>query len=137
ILGAWVSGDPISGQRVCCKGDNWLGWSTAARETYVSGFMMGYTIGHSDGCKQGTRGRPKPPTQGIENDPARKCDEQELNFSKRSDYFAKEITDFYSRYPQDRDIYPYEVLEQLGKGLSIEEIDKHPFLRHKSSPTKP
>jgi hypothetical protein len=130
---AWAPGNGISGQRVCCEGDRWLEWNTDARESYVFGFTLGYSKGQQDGCRQGTSEWPTPPKPGIENDPGRKCTQQEIDFSRGSDYFTKKITEFYSRYREDRDIYPFEVLEQLGRGLTVEEIHQHPFLRHHSA----
>ena len=127
----------LSGQRVCCQGDWWLKWTHDARETYVLGYTLGYSKGHGDGCQQGTKDWPAPVKGGIQNDPQRKCTKQEIDFSKGSDYFVKAITDFYKRYPEDRDIYPNEVLEQLGRGLTIEEVHNYPFWRHHPPSQKP
>lgn len=124
-------------QRVCCQGDWWLKWSHEARETYVLGYMLGYSKGHADVCQQGTEDLPIPSQDGIENEPLHRCSEKEIDFSKGSDYFVKAISDFYTQYPDDRDIYPYEVLEQLGKGLTNEEIHRHPFWRHHPPNNKP
>lgn len=128
-----IVAEPVSGQRECCEGDRWLKWKPAARETFVFGYALGYGEGHSNGCFQGTKGWPDRAKLDYENDPRRKCLEQQLDFSKGTDYFVKAITDFYTRYPGDRDIYINEVLEQLGKGLTLEQIHGYPFVRH--SPT--
>jgi hypothetical protein len=54
-----------------------------------------------------------------------------------SDYFIKEMTEFYKQYPQDRNLYLDEVLEQLAKGLTIEQIHNYPFFRREPASSKP
>ena len=124
----------LSGQRVCCQGDWWLKWNHDARETYVYGYTLGFSKGHLDGCKQGTKAWPHSPEAAS---PLQKCISTEPDFSKGSDYFVKSITEFYERYPKDRDIYINEVLDQLGKGLTLEQIHNQPFMRHQPSDEKP
>jgi len=133
VLAVWLLAvGQLSGQRVCCEGDWWLKWGPKARETFVFGYTLGYSKGHQDGCQQGTKDWPAPIKPGIENDPERHCLNQEIDFSRGSDYFVKAVTEFYKRYPEDRDIYPNEVLEQLGRGLTIEQIHAYPFWRHQA-----
>jgi len=50
---------------------------------------------------------------------------------------AKSITDFYKRYPEDRDVSIREVIEQLRKGLTLEQIHTYPFWRHQAPKAKP
>jgi len=120
VLTAWMlAASPLSAQRVCCQGDLWLKWNHSARESYVWGYTEGYTKGNMDSCKQG------------------QCSQQQVDFSKGSDYLVRSITDFYTRYPKDRDIYIDEILDLLGKGLTLEEIHNHPFWRHKLPEPKP
>jgi len=123
----------LSAQRACCQGDWWLKWKPTARETFVFGYTLGYGNGHSNGCFQGTKGWPGRSKLDVANDPTSKCLEQIPDFSKGTDFFVKSITEFYKRYPEDRDIYVAEVLEQLGKGLTLEEIHHYPFMRHAPS----
>jgi hypothetical protein len=122
----------ISGQRRCCEGEQWLTWNSKARETYVYGYAVGYGHGHRDGCFQGTKGWPEKGRLAVEDDPTAKCLKQQLDFSRGTDYFAQAVTDFYKRYPGDRDLYIDEVLEQLGKGQSLEQIHNYPFNRRVS-----
>jgi hypothetical protein len=120
VLAVWMlAASPLSAQRVCCQGDLWLKWNHSVRESYVWGYTEGYTKGNMDGCKQG------------------QCSQQQVDFSKGSDYLVRSITDFYTRYPKDRDIYIDEILDLLGKGLTLEEIHHHPFWRHKLPEPKP
>ncbi len=124
-------GGPLAAQRVCCQGDWWLGWSHDAREKYVLGYITAYTQAYGAACRKMDLEWPGPVKQGYENAPLNKCLAGQPDFSKGTDYFVNATTDFYTRYPHDRDIYPSEVLEQLGKGLSLQQIDKYPFMRHK------
>ena len=52
------------------------------------------------------------------------------DFSANTDELVDSITNFYTRYGDVRDVLPYEVLDSLGDGLSLEEIHKFPFMRH-------
>jgi len=135
ILAAWILGaDRTAGQRVCCQGDQWLNWSLEQRNNFVYGYFVGYNHGYMMGCSHGTEDWPKPAKPGFENIPINKCLEQALDFSKGTEHYAKSITEFYKQYPQDRDIYFDEVLEQLGKGLTLEQIHDYPFWRRGRPP---
>lgn len=118
------------GQRVCCEGDIWLKWSPEARKTYVWGFSSGYARGYESACRKMDELWTAPPGSGPENDPLKKCLAEEMGLSKSADYYADGVTDFYSRYPGDRDISIEEVVEQLAKGLTVEQIHRYPFWRH-------
>jgi hypothetical protein len=50
---------------------------------------------------------------------------------------AESITNFYTPYSGDREIYLQEVIEQLGNGLSIEQVHRFAFMRRNSSSEKP
>ena len=121
VLAGWMilTAAPLAAQRVCCQGDLWLKWNHGMRESYVWGYTEGYVKGHMDGCKQ------------IQ------CSQEQVDFSKGSDSLVKSVTDFYIRYPKDRDIYIDEILDLLGKGLTLEEIHNHPFWRHQPASPKP
>lgn len=106
------SAKPLLGQRAWHQGDTWLKWSQAARESYVLGFLEGSTADHEQ-------------SRGQSSDPQI----LEVNTSQ----MVKSITDFYRRYPEDRDIYIREVIEQLRKGLTLEQIHNYPFWRHQAS----
>ncbi len=117
------------GQRPCCEGNLWLKWTKDRRESYVWGYMTGYSHAFWKGCRLAIQARPKG-TAAEEANSA--CRAHEPDFSKGTDYWAKQVTDFYKTFPEDRDIYIDEVLEQLGNGQSLEQIHTHPFMRHSS-----
>jgi hypothetical protein len=119
---------PLRAQRICCQGDEWLKLNHQVREWYVIGYVSGYSDGHKEGCEHGLQ------AQSAADDPGdyrHRCTEQQLDFSKGTDFLVKSLTDFYTKYPDARDIYIYEVLDSLGKNLTLEEIHKYPFMRHK------
>jgi len=101
---------PTFAQRGWHQGDTWLKWTESARESYVFGYFNGYSNRRGQSCE-----------------PAQKEWQKEINTS----LVAKKITDYYRRYPEDREIYLSEILEQLGNGLTTEQIHNYPFDRHK------
>ena len=128
-MAVWmIAANPLFAQRVCCQGDLWLKWSQAARTSYVWGYTEGFTKGQRDGC------------QSIQDSKDRiqtKCPKEEPDFSRGSDSLVSSVTEFYTRYPKDRDIYIDEILDLLGKGLSLDQIHSHPFWRHTTPAAKP
>jgi hypothetical protein len=119
---------PTLCQRACCEGDEWLKMSKDARESYVIAYVLGYAKGHADGCEQAFTHEPRSDDRD-ENE--HRCKRQDLDFSKGSDFLTGAVTDFYKRFPDSRDLYIYEILNALGKNLTLDEIRKYPFLRHK------
>jgi hypothetical protein len=91
----------------------WLKWRHDARESYVLGYFERDIDGHGDGCEPGVKAG------------AREVD---------SDHLVKSVTDFYTRYPEDREIYIREVIGQLGRGLTLEQIHNYAFLRRRTPP---
>jgi len=137
-LVVWMlAASPLSGQRGWHQGDTWLKWNRDSRENFLFGYISGYSTAYGDVCRQVAAEPPEGGKSGYENLPINKCLKGQLDFSKGSDYFVKNITDFYTRYPEDRDIYIYEVVEQLANGLTLEKIHNHPFWRHKPPQPKP
>lgn len=117
VLSLWIlAAIPLSGQRGWHQGDTWLKWKHDARETYLLGYFEGATADH------GQSGEQNSVPQSLKVNTAQ---------------MAQSITDFYTRYPEDRDIYIPEVIEQLRKGLTLEQIHDHPFPRRNPPATKP
>jgi hypothetical protein len=118
---------PLAAQRQCCQGDLWLKFDQSSRERYVDGYFLGYSRGHEKGCEDAAK---------RHNSSTDDCGIQPLDLSKDTQFYVRSLTTFYTRYPDARDIYIYEILELLGENLTLEEIYKHPFMRHKG-PSKP
>lgn len=117
----------LRGQKPRQQSGLWSGWTYVERQNFVNGYMLGYLAGLDKGCEAGLKDSLAP----REVERMRNCRDNSVNFSEGTDYFTKAITNFYKLYPKDGDISPDEVLEELGKGLSPEQIDKYPFMRHK------
>ena len=135
ILLIWiVASAPLPGQRVWRQGDTWMKWSDSSREAYFMGYGEGYSKSRVELCAELTRkAHLEAKTESSENP----CGPGDLDLSKGSGYFVKEITEFYKQYPQDRNLYLDEVLEQLAKGLTIEQIHNYPFFRREPASTNP
>jgi len=90
----------------------------------VIGYVSGYSDGHRDGCEHGLA-----TGQGADqqDDVEHRCTAKQLDFSKGTDFLVKSVTDFYTKYPDARDIYIYEVLDALAKNLTLEEVHRYPF----------
>jgi hypothetical protein len=52
---------------------------------------------------------------GIDIFPINKCLDRKWNFAKGID-LSRDVTAFYKRYPENRNLLIKEVLEELGKG---------------------
>jgi len=116
-------------QRACCEGDMWLKWSKDRRESYLWGYMLGYSQAYWKECRETGNALPaEADSTAIEN----RCRSRQPDFSKGTDFWGQQVTDFYKTYPGDRDIKIDEVLEQLRNGLTLEQIHKYPFMRRHS-----
>jgi hypothetical protein len=124
VISLTLAAVPVKAQRPCCQGDEWLKLNHDVREWYVIGYVSGYSDGHKDGCEHGLRGT------GERDDAEHRCTVRQLDFSKGTDFLIKSVTDFYTKYPDARDIYIYEILDALGRKLTLEEIHRYPFMRH-------
>jgi hypothetical protein len=115
-------------ERTCCEGDAWLKWNQNRREAYVRGYIIGYTDGFVRACEEAASFAPRPTRPGFDNFPVNKCLDRKWNFSKGID-LSKDITAFYKRYPENRNLFFEEILEQLGQGKSLEYIHRNPPFR--------
>jgi len=117
------------GQRVCCEGDMWLKWNNDRRESYVWGYMIGYSHAYWIGCRQAMKSLPPgTSSESIESS----CRERQPDFSKGTTFWTQQVTEFYKAYANDRDINVDEILEQISNGLTLEQIHKYPFMRRRS-----
>ncbi len=117
------------GQRVFREGEIWLNWTGSEQEGYVYGFAAAYGAGYESACRRMDQLWKGPVGPGPENDPLRMCASGEIGFSEKPNYYVEQITEFYRRYPADRDLDIDEVLEQVGRGLTAEQIHCYPFPR--------
>lgn len=123
-------------ERYCCEGDSWLRWDSERRETYVRGYVDGYYGGYVHGCQEGTKHPAGGVEPGFENFPINKCLDQKWDYTKGID-LARDVTAFYRRHPENRNLLIKEILEALGKGRSIEDIHHNPPFPEHNSPRPP
>jgi hypothetical protein len=118
-----ILSSPTGGTRVGQEGEEWLKMSPEARQIYSSAYIMGFVGGYARGCIEGTKDI-KSHWSGPENDPLHKCIERspELTDSKK---IGETVTAFYTRYLSDRYLYIKDVIDALGRGMSVEEIHRH------------
>jgi hypothetical protein len=119
----------------CCEGTIWLKASKDTKTAYVDGYVEGIMHGFGQGCLAGTKGV-QASAPGIEGDPFRKCLAKGYTFSRTTDEYVKLITDFYRKYPDDRDMPISEVLVKLSQGLGFEQIHLEPKPHRAGSSSK-
>jgi hypothetical protein len=107
----------------------WLKWNSDRRESYVWGYMIGYSQAYWEGCRQAMKALPTgTASQPIENG----CREHQPDFSRGTTYWTQQVTELYKKYAGDRVINVDEILGQLRNGLTLEQIHKYPFMRRRS-----
>jgi len=119
----------------CCEGTLWLKASKDSRAAYVGGFIEGLTRGFGQGCLSGTRDI-EASKAGVEADPLRNCLAKSYTFSREAEEYVKLVTDFYRKYPHDRDMPASDVLLKLSQGLGLEQIHLEPKPHRASSNPK-
>jgi hypothetical protein len=101
-------------------------WTEEHREDYVRGYILGHAEGYTDACYKAMKYWPSPILLSDENNPLSRCLKGMPDFSRGPEYFAKQITELYSTYPEDRILLITEVLTELTNGKPIQDIHKHP-----------
>lgn len=109
ITVAIIASTPLRADRGWRQGDMWLKWNDQARAAYVLGYFEARSQLQGRGCRLA----PDRWAGGV-----------------NIEQVAASVTTFYARYPEDRDIYIWEVIEQFGRGLTIEQIHSYPFPSH-------
>ena len=122
-------------QRLCCEGDTWIKWTEEHREDYVKAYILGRSEGYSDACYKVVSYWPSPVVLNDKNNALSRCLKQMPDFSKGPEYFARQVTQLYTSYPEHRILLTTEILEALGSGKSIQDIHEHPpFPTHGGPP---
>jgi hypothetical protein len=142
IVLSLISSHSAFGVRVCCEGDRWLHWTNEMRQQYVWAYIQGYLEGFGKACLQEAPQIPHHnPVPGVainpSNDPLHECLQRKPDFSKGDDHFIRLVTEFYKRYPSDRNIYIRELLECFANSLTVEEVHRYPFPSRDAPPSKP
>jgi hypothetical protein len=107
------------------EGDGWMNWNSDTR----LGFVWGYTIGLNRGFGQGCGAYYKVALPGkahnLRDDPLSKCISKGPGFSKPPAFYENRITDFYTSFPEDRDVPFEQVLRWLSDSENISVQQMH------------
>ncbi len=112
--------NPTEGYRVGREGDSWLKANPEVRNAYA----IGYTLGFGDGLYAGCKESAKDAKNVLDHDPFEKCLKENLVVSDTSQ-LAQSVTNFYMKYPGDRYLYITDVMEAVGRGMTLEHIHKN------------
>jgi hypothetical protein len=121
VVAVCSSGVMVTAATPCCEGTQWLRAAEDARTAYIDGYVEGRLRGFGQGCLTGTEGV-KASSPGPDADPFHKCLSKNVTFSKTTMEYVKSITQFYEKYPEDRDMRVSEVLMDLSQGLDLDQI---------------
>jgi hypothetical protein len=88
--------------RTIMPGEVWLSWETPIRQWFVKGFMAGYEVGYHEGCKDAASDA-KTTQSDKSQDADRSCPNEEV-FNNKAGVYERQMTEFYVKYPQDRDL---------------------------------
>jgi hypothetical protein len=112
------------------EGEWWLNSSEDVRQTCVGAYVLGFKKEYGSGCLKATEVLPPNTGTGPENNPRHMCLQQGPNFPESTASITSLITEFYQRYPNDRDLYVEEIIASLGAGETLDRIHEshHPAL---------
>lgn len=85
-------------------GDQWLEWDSSRRLGYIQGYREGSRQGHSDGCGAAMEIFLKPGPVEEPANPQARCLQARMELSETESFYARQITDYYARFPSGREI---------------------------------
>lgn len=128
----------LAGTSASCQtifgGNWWLKLDANQRDAYVWGFMMGYHQGYLSGCDTSIQALPTSVSAADRISARAGCDPRTR--SAEDDVLVRELTEFYRRYPADRQLMVPDVLEQLLKGATLGQVHNYPFMRRSPATAK-
>jgi hypothetical protein len=91
------------------EGNEWMNWSADRRSGYVQGVLVGSTWGYLQACAEaGVIAHSVP---DLQND----CLKQAPNVRFSAEQYVALMTEFYSKYPQDRALSMRRLLTKLSE----------------------
>jgi hypothetical protein len=106
----------VNGPSDGAQGNLWMSWSIDYRLGYVQGLLEGNYWGYLSGCTE-ARSAPATPSLGD------KCLMQAPAVHLRSEEYAALVTEFYSKYPEDRELPMRHLLLMLLKpGMNVDGV---------------
>jgi hypothetical protein len=118
-------------QRSTDDAEQWLHWNSRAREAYVEGLAWGDSEAYLKGCNNVIRKLPAETRYSLPLS-LRDCADP-LAGTIDVKGVSMGVTEFYKRFPDSRDIKPFEIALKLMEGLSLEKIHAFPFEQRMSA----
>jgi hypothetical protein len=89
----------------------WFNWTPANRLFFVSGFLVGFKDGHESGCSRAHKilSEGNSANNPLSSELWSDCIKHKYRYSKGTQFYVDQITEFYRTYPQDCDV-PLRIL---------------------------
>jgi hypothetical protein len=109
------SGQPANGQqaepkharfpasRTILEGEVWLTWNIPVQASFAEAALAGYRVGYDEGCEDATANQ-KGTRAGDRKKPKGDACPNGGRFRNEALRYSQQMTDFYTRYPEDRDL---------------------------------
>ena len=105
-------------------GDEWWAWNNESRFIYVSAYLQGNGRGFRDGCVVGEKIYSVGELHGLPGD---RCGVKAPTYSKTLEDYMTRITEYYQKYPEDRIVPIFRVLEGLSDARSLTVEQMHSY----------
>jgi hypothetical protein len=101
------------------EGDVWMSWNHSQRDMFVRGYIAGHREGYRLACR--TALKVMKPLETISESPFSQCMAGGQGFRKEISHYEKFLTEFYSKYPGDRDV-PLRILLAEAEDKTLEQV---------------
>jgi hypothetical protein len=108
--------------RTTFQGEVWLTWDLPVRGWFVEAAIAGYKSGYDEGCKDAMADE-KGMQVGDRKKPEADACPNGGRFRNEALRYSQQMTDFYTRYPEDRDL-PVAYLIQMLIGPKPKTLDE-------------
>jgi hypothetical protein len=108
-------------------GSTWQQWNGETRLGFVRGYLVGFHVGHRDGCFwYDQRSQPSRSVRDPMDTPLAKCLASAPQFSRTPEEYEAQLTAFYKSYPHDIGLPLDELMRMLSgpENRSLKEIDQ-------------
>jgi hypothetical protein len=132
IVGSFLMAAPIphiSGQTQHGEGDAWITMNSDNQFRFVLGYTVGLSKGFAEGCDAYYKIAPPQKPHALRDDLFAKCLAQGLGFSKPVAFYQKQITDFYTLFPGERDVPFEQVLKSLSDSENMTPQQIHQWFK--------
>jgi hypothetical protein len=119
------------GSRTTMQGEVWLAWDTPIKAWFVEAALSGYKVGYDEGCKDATQ---KSDPEIVKQQKTDELCSNGRRFRNKTLSYSQQMSEFYRKYPGDRDI-PLAYLLQMLIGPKPKTLDEiHRWVAKTSGP---